>query len=278
MDMLTSELTTLAWCWRIERRDGVAIGLTSHDRDLMVDGFAYRAAPGMTPSAIRREGGLEPDTMTVEGALSASAITATDLLAGRWDGARVALFACDWTAAPSTGSGQAGATVALGEGRLGAVSLRDGGFSAELRGPGAALARAVSEDCSPECRATLGDRRCRVPMAGRRRMMRVVAAEEGEMVTLDTAEPSPDAYGGGRLRWLGGANAGLDSAVAISAGPSVTLRAAPPFAIAPGVLVELEEGCDKRLATCAERFGNAVNFRGEPYLPGTDLLTRYPGD
>jgi len=42
-------------------------------------------------------------------------------------------------------------------------------------------------------------------------------------------------------------------------------------------LVELVEGCDKSLATCATRFANAVNFRGEPYLPGIDLLTRYPG-
>ena len=41
--------------------------------------------------------------------------------------------------------------------------------------------------------------------------------------------------------------------------------------------VELIEGCDKSLATCAARFGNAANFRGEPYLPGMDLLTRYPG-
>jgi uncharacterized phage protein (TIGR02218 family) len=267
--MLTRELTTLAWCWRIERRDGVAIGLTSHDRDLTVEGFRYRAAPGMTPSALRREGGLEPDTMSVEGALTTGAITATDLIAGRWDGARVVLFACDWSAP--------GKTLALGEGRLGALSMRDGGFSAELRGPGAALGRAATEECSPECRATLGDRRCRVPMARRRRYARVVAAE-GETVMLSAAEPSPDAYGGGRLRWLGGANAGLESAVAASEGPVVTLRAAPPFAVEAGVLIEVEEGCDKALATCADRFGNALNFRGEPYLPGTDLLTRYPGE
>lgn len=269
MNMLTRELTTLAWCWRIERRDGVAIGLTSHDRELTVDGFVYRAAPGMTPSALRREGGLEPDTMSVDGALSTGAITAADLIAGRWDGARVVLFAADWSAP--------GEIVALGEGRLGTVSIRDGWFSAELRGPGAALARAVSEECSPECRAALGDRRCRVPMAGRRRFARV-AAVSGEAVTLDAAEPSPNAYGEGRLRWLGGPNAGLDSAIAASDGAAVTLRAAPPFAIEAGALVEVEEGCDKRLATCADRFGNALNFRGEPYLPGTDLLTRYPGE
>jgi len=60
-------------------------------------------------------------------------------------------------------------------------------------------------------------------------------------------------------------------------GVAVTLRAVPAFVVEVGALVEVVEGCDKSLATCAGRFGNAVNFRGEPYLPGIDLLTRYPG-
>jgi hypothetical protein len=37
----------------------------------------------------------------------------------------------------------------------------------------------------------------------------------------------------------------------------------------------LKEGCDHTLATCASRFGNAVNFRGEPFLPGNDMVIRY---
>ena len=49
------------------------------------------------------------------------------------------------------------------------------------------------------------------------------------------------------------------------------------FVVAAGVLVEVIEGCDKSLATCDARFANVANFRGEPYLPGVDLLTRYPG-
>lgn len=269
MQMLDDELTTLAFCWRVERCDGAAIGLTSHDRDLFVDGLWHRAAPGMTPAAVRRESGLEPDTTEVAGALTSGAIAAADLLAGRWDGGRVVLFAVDWTGAPGR--------VELGEGRLGAVSVKGGRFSAELRGPGAALARPATEACSPECRAELGDRRCRAPMAARRRFARVVAAD-AEVVTVDAAEPVANAHGGGRLRWLGGANAGLESAVAASDGAVLTLRTAPAFAVATGVLVELIEGCDKSLATCAGRFGNAVNFRGEPYLPGVDLLTRYPGE
>ena len=269
MNILDNELTTLAFCWRVERRDGVAIGLTSHDRDLTIDGLVHRAAPGMTPSAIRREAGLEPDTADIAGALTAAAITAADLLAGRWDEARVASFAVDWTGAPGR--------VELGEGRLGAVSVKNGAFSAELRGPGAALTRAVTEECSPECRAELGDRRCRVAMAGRRRFARV-AAVAALAVTVDAVEPLANAYGGGRLRWLGGANGGLESAVRLSSNAVLMLRRPPAFAVEAGTLVELIEGCDKSLATCAARFGNAVNFRGEPYLPGVDLLMRYPGE
>ena len=113
-------------------------------------------------------------------------------------------------------------------------------------------------------------------MAPRRRFARVVACA-GASVTLDAVEPVDDSYGEGVLRWFGGANAGLMSAVERSAGAVLTLRAVPVFAVAAGVLVELVEGCDRRLATCAARFGNVANFRGEPHLPGNDLLTRYPG-
>jgi uncharacterized phage protein (TIGR02218 family) len=110
-------------------------------------------------------------------------------------------------------------------------------------------------------------------MAGRRRFARVVGCA-GAVVTLDA---SAAGLGGGLVRWFAGANCGLESAVAQGDGMTVTLRAAPAFVVEAGVLVELVEGCDKSLATCAGRFGNAVNFRGEPHLPGIDLLTRYPG-
>jgi uncharacterized phage protein (TIGR02218 family) len=268
MEWLQGTLTTVALCWRLERRDGVAIGLTAHDRDLEIGGLVYRAAPGMTPSAIERSAGLDADSMDVTGALTSAAIGEADLLAGRWDGARVSLFATDWSAP--------GASVALGEGTIGAVETKNGVLTAELRGVAAGLERPVVEETSPECRAELGDARCRVAMAGRRRFVRIVSADE-EQLTVDAPEPAANCYGGGRLRWFGGANSGLEDAVARSDGVSVTLRRPPRFTAEEGALVELIEGCDKSLATCGGRFGNALNFRGEPYLPGIDLLTRYPG-
>lgn len=101
------------------------------------------------------------NTLDVSGALTSDAITGDDLAAGRWDGAQVRLFAVDWTQ-PDAGS------LALARGELGDVGLLDGAFTAELRGPTALLERPAIEHTSPECRAELGDKRCRVDLRGGR--------------------------------------------------------------------------------------------------------------
>lgn len=46
--------------------------------------------------------------------------------------------------------------------------------------------------------------------------------------------------------------------------------------MAVGDTFHIVPGCDKRLATCRDRYANVINFRGEPYLPGQDALTAYP--
>lgn len=268
-EILGQELATLAFCWRLERRDGVTIGLTSHDRDLSVGGVRYRAAPGMLPSAVRRGSGLEPESMDVRGALSSDAVTAEDLGAGRWDGAAMRLTLTEWT--------DPGALwLELARGEIGAVEREGEAFTAELVGPAAALDAPVAPETSPDCRAMLGDKACRVDLAGRRRLA-VVEEVDGQAVMVAGGGLTEGAYAFGGLRWLTGANTGIAQAIIASDGVSVTISDPPPFAVAAGTRALLTEGCDKRMATCSGRFGNAVNFRGEPYLPGNDLLTRYPG-
>ena len=35
-------------------------------------------------------------------------------------------------------------------------------------------------------------------------------------------------------------------------------------------------GCDKQFATCSAKFGNGVNFRGFPHMPGEEIVLRCP--
>jgi uncharacterized phage protein (TIGR02218 family) len=224
----------------------------------------------MLPAAVSLSDGFDAEASEVAGALTAAAISESDLRAGRWDRAVVRLFMVDWC-------DPGGEQVALAQGELGDVSFKGNGFEAEMRGRMALLDAPVVEQTSPECRADLGDRRCRVDMAGRVLVTRITAIVSETEIDVAEASAEPNAYGYGRLRWIRGANSGLDSALLASDGLRLTLREEPPFAPVVGDLVEIREGCDRRFATCTGRFANAENFRGEPHLPGMDLLTRYPG-
>ena len=35
-------------------------------------------------------------------------------------------------------------------------------------------------------------------------------------------------------------------------------------------------GCDKHFDTCRAKFGNSVNYRGFPHIPGNDFAVSYP--
>src|SRR3546814_6472732 len=128
MEALERELVGLAFCWRLYRRDGVSMGLTSHDRDLMVDGLIYRASPGMLPSAVSVGAGLDVDSMDVKGDLTSDAISEAELKAGRWDGAALALYMTDWRAPGEL-------WLELARGALGAVAQEGRGFTDVLCGP-----------------------------------------------------------------------------------------------------------------------------------------------
>jgi uncharacterized phage protein (TIGR02218 family) len=267
---LEGPVTSTAYGWRLERRDGVTLGFTSHDRDVEVDGLLLRAAPGMMPSTITESIGLDVDGLDVRGALTADAIRADDLHAGRWDGARLAIFLFDWSD-PAAGRRD----LAIGE--LGAISHSGDGFEAEFRGPAARLDRPVAPSTSPSCRAAFCDTACGLS-AVRFTHLRPAASVSNAMVSFSEPLPGPpDAFAFGTLRWLEGQNTGLSADILFSGPNMVQLAAPPPFPLAPGALVQLIEGCDKTIASCATRFVNAINFRGEPYLPGNDILTRYPG-
>jgi uncharacterized phage protein (TIGR02218 family) len=270
-DALSADLTYLALCWRIVRRDGCALGFTTHDRPLLVAGLRYESAPGMAPSAVISTDGLDVDTMDVTGALSSGSINARDLLDGRFDNASVALFLVDWRNPDAGQQPLAGGTIGTVEAGFGA----DSAFTATLRGPTALLAAPRVETYSPECRAELGDWRCRLPMRGRQVRGRLAAASEDRMQVDGIYAETVLLYAHGDMRMLSGAAAGLERRIVASDGDWLVFDA--PLSVAASDLVLLRQGCDKRFSTCVERFDNAANFRGEPHVPGNDLLTRFGG-
>ena len=260
-------LEGVATFWRIARRDGVTLGFTSHDRDLWFDGLMHRAAPGMLPSAIRRTADLAPDSAEVRGALSHDAIAAEDLADGRFDGARVRVGVVDWETREH-------ATLYRGE--IGAISEEAGAFGAELLSAKAALEADLVPRTSPTCRAMFCGPGCNLSAARFTHECRVASVDRADNRVQFSGAPLFAQMRGGSLRWVDGPHAGLTMEVIEADAAGLLLEAALDPALEAGARALLREGCDHTLATCGTRFGNAVNFRGEPFLPGNDMLARYP--
>lgn len=271
---LDSGVTTLCRCWIVTRRDGVVQGFTDHDEDVVVDGTACRAGTGLTGSEVAQKQGLAVDSSELSGALSDDTLNEDDLAAGLYDAADVELWLTDWS--------EPELHVMIAKGTLGEVQRDGTAFVAEVRGLSQALGEESGRLYTSSCAADLGDTKCRIDLTS-------PAYKDSGSVVAVTATSSfvasgLDAYAdgwftAGKLTFTGGANAGLSMEVKAhrnSGDVRVDLWQAMPQPIEMGDTFTMTAGCDKRLATCHDRFNNIVNFRGFPHIPGNDFVLRYP--
>ncbi|MGF1607507.1 MAG: DUF2163 domain-containing protein [Rhodothalassiaceae bacterium] len=252
----------------MDRRDGVRLGLTLHDRPLWIDGLHYQPLGGTAPSAISADAVASSESVSIGGGLVIGGIARSDLLAGLYDHAQVHLFLVDWQ------QPQAG-TLPLFSGTLGEVRLSDERFEADLQGLAQALEQLLAPAFSPECRAQLGDKRCKVPLRRFTQSARVVTVSARDDLTIDLVQ-SDGWFSAGLVRFWTGPNAGRTMEIAEQTGPRLRLFQPLPAVCRSGDRVALIAGCDKRLHTCRSKFDNSVNFRGEPFVPGADAVLAYP--
>lgn len=267
--------TTLCRCWRVTRRDGAVMGFTDHDRPIEFDGTVFHAEAGLDASALQTGNGLSVDNAQAVGALSHGGISEEDLRAGRYDGARVDHWLVDWS--------DPELRVHLFRGSIGEIRRTETSFEAELRGLGDALNVAVGRSITPFCDRVVGDRKCGVDLGDPRyrHASGVVAMEgRGRFALAEAGDFPAGWFTGGVLRWESGRNAGLSGVVRndlmVSGRRVVELGAEPAFVPEAGDALVITAGCNRDAATCREKFGNFLNFRGFPHIPGEDWVVAYP--
>ncbi|MFN4057503.1 MAG: DUF2163 domain-containing protein [Roseinatronobacter sp.] len=271
---LATGTTTIARAFALTRRDGIILGFTDHDRDLTFDGITFTAATGLDAGAVEQMTGLAVDNAEVAGALSAASLSETDILAGRYDGAQVTIWRVNW-AVPDQRE-------ILFRGTIGEITQSGGAFKAELRGLSEALNQTGGRVFHASCAAVLGDSACGVNIgAPGRSVLGGVVAVNGAEIVLNMGGQATGYFTHGEVTVLTGAAKGLIAMVREDralppAQHLVTLWSAFTIPLAPGDLLRVRAGCDKRAETCRVKFNNFLNFRGFPHIPGEDWLTAYP--
>lgn len=274
---LASEVTTLCTCWVLTRRDGMAFYFTDHDVDLVVGADTYISAVGYTRTAMSANVDMQVDNVDLQGIFDDDTITEIDLRSGLFDGASVHVFLVNWADLTQ-------GVMKLKRGFLGDVSMTPSGiFQAQLNGFGQLLLQTVGDLYTPTCRADLGDTKCGIDLvgAGWQVSATVLSVTDPQTFVISVTEPragNDTWFVDGVIVWSTGNNAGRAMEVKNWTGATGTVKLFIPMPkdVQAGDTLEIYPGCDKKFPTCRDKFSNAINFRGEPYVPGVDAILQTP--
>lgn len=266
---------TLVFGVRIVRRDATVFGFTEHDstQTVTVDGEAtvLASTPGFNIQSFVSAAGVGVDNTDVYVIADDAVITRADILARKWDGARVYFFRYNWKL-PASG------LIPVKRGSFGNFTPQQGQFKVEFRDQRQALQQNTTWVIQEACRWRLGDARCTVDLAPFTfTAVAVTAVASAYEFTASALTQADDYFGEGFVSWLTGLNAGLRHKVKTFAAGVVTLSEFAVYPIDIGDTFEIVAGCRKRWdADCRDKFDNIINFGGEKDKPTRDDLASPP--
>jgi uncharacterized phage protein (TIGR02218 family) len=261
---LLSEITTLATCWVVTRKDGRCYRFTDHHSSIICEGFLYSSRSGFNSTALASSADLAIDNIDIEGIIDSDYITKDDVLAGLYDGAMLEVFVVNYQD-PSIGK------IILSKGIMGEVKLHNHKFIVEVRGISQKATAIIGELYSANCRAKLGDTRCKIDINKYAHEGKVTTIMNNNSFADDKIAKYPDGYFNyGTVRFLTGDYAGNSLEVRMHNGKVISVLGILPPQIKPGDQYKVVAGCDKTFASCCNKYYNALNFRGEPHVPGNN--------
>jgi uncharacterized phage protein (TIGR02218 family) len=268
---LTAGCSTMCYAWKIVRTDGEVLGFTDHDTTLTIDGLVCSAAAGFDATVIAASLGYTSSDVTATGVIESDDITESDILSGLYDDAEVTLFWVDWSN-PSD-------YVVMLTGTVGQLSVNGVEVQVEIKSLLDKLNRNVGRMYRRTCDAQFCDVRCGLNEASYTEGGTVTTVLANDVFMVGGLNAVSGTYTYGLLTFAASASQpGAKCPVRMNTLDGLTLLELwSPMAVAPvvGDAFAIVSGCPRTLKAC-KAFGNVVNFRGFPQIPGNDVLTQIP--
>ncbi|MDP9991960.1 putative phage protein (TIGR02218 family) [Variovorax boronicumulans] len=264
--------TTIARCWRFERRDGEVVTVTTCARDLLINGEVYRSKEGVNPTSIAQEASSAVSNSDVTGTMAAESVSEAELFAGLWDGAFVSVFEVNYRDL-SMG------TMQLQSGSIGDVKAGRSAFTAEVRGLTQRLQKVVGRVYTAGCPWVFGSigsayvPACNIDLGPLTVTGTVTsAASLRDFTDSALAQPS-DYFGAGLITMTSGENENVQMEVYSFDAGRFVLHLPLPYTVAVGDTYSVTPGCRKRFTEdCRNKWANTNNFGGFPQVPGSDKV------
>lgn len=263
---LQNEVTTIATCCKLKLKNNTEIGFTDFIRDLYLEGITYKSQSGFFSSSIESTASVSIDNLEIGGFLNSESISKEDILAGLYDNAFLEIFIVNYQDLSQE-------KIILKSGYLGEVRLKNNQFIAEVRGLSEKLATRIGNLYSPTCRAEFCGQECKIKKPHALKAKIISLINKTEIRINKNIDNSPYNYG---VIHISDLKQNHFIPIKSCNDNIIDLMFALPKLKVPATCV-IYSGCDKTFATCSAIYNNALNFRGEPHIPGIDEIHKTAG-
>lgn len=260
-----NNVTKIAVCWRIKLSNDKLLYFTDADQKLIYKGEVYVCGSYFTPNSIISSNELGQDSFSISGIIDGEYITQESLIAGDLSEGYIEIFLINLDDLLAE-------RVILKTGWLGEIKYDPQSFTAEITSIGGRANNVIGKCYSSSCKVEFASKYCGKNVADYSYDGVVMGLAEVNSF-VDSAREEPDGYfSQGSLLFTSGKNYGRKYNVKESREGKISLDFIIDLKIAIGDEYQVIAGCDKAINTCINKFNNAINFRGEPYIPSRHKL------
>lgn len=258
---LAQDVTTLATCWRISRKDGVVETYTTHDGDLTFAGNTYISS-GLSQTNTKAKMSLEIDNLEVHGLVNNVESSFANVGSRVYDESRVEVFRVNYKDLPNEITTTSVLWVKKGVG--GDLFYEKGKWVLEVRGFKQILKQRTGSKTSRLCKAEFGDSNCRADLNLYSHSGTVTTHSSKTLMTNISTLPT----GGAQQGKVVFDATGVVFDIVNNSGGTLVLPEELGFD-PDGMEVTVVQGCNKWLDDCSA-YNNLINFYGEPHVPSED--------
>ncbi|HCR86350.1 MAG TPA: hypothetical protein DIV86_06695 [Alphaproteobacteria bacterium] len=263
---LTSDATNLVKCLLVKLSNETEIGFTESDIEFEYEGVIYKPFSGFNLDKLnyRLNANQEAQIYTC---FDDFEISQADIISGKYLDAEIEIFSVNIS---NLSSGK----IILQTGFVAEIISDKEKFFFKIEGFASKLKKIITQYYSKQCRAKFGDAKCGKDLEDYKYTGSVTESINNYSFK-DTSREEEDYYFNyGVIKFLSGQNLGIKYDVRKFRDEVIELLLPSKFSIQTGDEYEIYVGCDKEFSTCISKFNNAINFRGEPSVPGSEKLLR----
>ena len=254
-----NSVNNYAICLYIQLFNGEKLRFTNYDSDIIIKERTYIANTILTYKSVEKNSELSKENNEIFGIINDTYFKQEDIIKGKLNNVYVEIFLINASDLNSD-------KLIINQGYINNIKITDNKFVANISSIQNKLNKKITYSFSQHCRAQFCDKKCALE-EDNYTFHGMITKIISNNIFYDSKRNEENFYFNfGKITFLSGINSGLCFQIKNFIDNEIELISSHIYKLKIGDRYSIIAGCDKYFSSCTTKFGNALNFRGEPYI------------